>query len=194
MTHEIARPRAQRVDARTNAQRIIDVAAVELAAGRSPSLEEIAAKAELGVATLYRHFPNRESLVAAATHAVFEEEIVPRLDAAQMIGSPRETLIDITLRIADLADGDGLSLTAELADDLLASYREPFGVLLRAAKAQGEIREDLEVEDIPHVLGMLVVGLSKPGMTHALRTRYLTLMFDALRPGHPGTLPPGDMP
>ena len=189
MTNEIARPRAQRVDARTNAQRIIDVAAVELAAGRSPSLEEIAAKAELGIATLYRHFPNRESLVAAATHAVFEEEIVPRLDAA-LLGSPRETLIDISLRIADLADGDGLTLTPELADDLLASYREPFGVLLRAAKAQGEIREDLEVEDIPHVLGMLVVGLSKPGMTHALRTRYLTLMFDALRPGHPGTLPP----
>jgi AcrR family transcriptional regulator len=185
-----ARPRAQRSDARTNAQRIIDAAAVELVAGRTTSLEVIAAKAEVGVATLYRHFPNRESLVTAASHAVFEEEILPRLDAAQALAAPRDAFIDITMRIVELTGGEGgLPLTAELADDLLASYHEPFDVLLRAAKEQGQIREDLEVEDIPHVLGMLVVGLSKPGMTPALRMRYLTLVFDALRPGHSGTLP-----
>ena len=71
------RPRAQRIDARSNAQRIVNVARAAFVAGKSPSLEEIAAAADVGVATLYRHFPNREALVRAAYHAIFDDEIIP---------------------------------------------------------------------------------------------------------------------
>ena len=46
------------------------------------------------------------------------------------------------------------------------------------------------IEDVPHILGMLVVGLAAPSLDAASRARYLALMFDAFKPGHAGELPP----
>ena len=43
---------------------------------------------------------------------------------------------------------------------------------------------------MPHILGMLVVGLATPSLDEASRARYLALMFDALKPGNTGELPP----
>jgi AcrR family transcriptional regulator len=62
-----ARPvRKARVDAARNRQRLLETAkAVFAKKGASASLEEIARAAQVGIGTLYRHFPARDALIEA---------------------------------------------------------------------------------------------------------------------------------
>lgn len=189
--HTVApRTRAQRVDARSNAQRIVAVARTAFLAGEAPSLEEIAATAGVGVATLYRHFPNREALVRAAYHAFFDDEIIPLLAPELALPAFRDTFIGVSVQVIGLLSQAPTSNLAELNHELVDEHIDVFAVLLKAAQEHGDIRTDIGIEDVPHILGMLVVGLSTPSLDAASRARYLALMFDALKPGNTGELPP----
>ena len=65
-------PRRARADATRNRERLLAAAkAVFSAGGAEASLEAVARKAELGVGTLYRHFPTREALY----EAVYRREV-----------------------------------------------------------------------------------------------------------------------
>jgi AcrR family transcriptional regulator len=184
------RPRAQRIDARDNAQRILDVARRAFLAGESPSLEDIASAAGVGVATLYRHFPNREALVRAVYHAVFDDMIIPQLAPDKVLPAFRHAFITISVQVIDLLSAAPTSNLAQLTSELVDEYIDLFGELQKEAQKHGDIRADLTVEDLPHILGMIVVGLASPSLNDAGRARYLALMFDALKPGHPDELPP----
>ena len=184
------RPRAQRIDARSNAQRIVNVARAAFVAGKTPSLEEIAAAADVGVATLYRHFPNRESLIRAAYHAAFKEEIVPLLAPDRMLPTFRDSYISVSVRALGLLSAAPTANLAELTRELVDEHIDLFAALQRGAQEEGYIRADLVVEDLPHIIGMLVVGLAAPGLDPQRRARYLALMFDAFKPGHTRELPP----
>ncbi len=185
-----ARARAQRVDARSNAERIVKVARGAFLSGASPSLEEIAATADVGVATLYRHFPNREALTRAAYHAIFDEEIIPQLAPAAVLPAFRDAFIGVSVRVIELLSAAPTSDLAELTAELIQDHIDVFAALLEGAQQQGDIRTDLTIDDVPHILGMLVVGLATPSLDEASRARYLALMFDALKPGNTGELPP----
>jgi AcrR family transcriptional regulator len=157
------------------------------------SLEEVAGEAGVGIATLYRHFPNREALTRAVFRLVLDEEVAPMVAAISREEPPRRAFMLIAERLLDLIDRErGLisSLTnfAVLAEELLTEFVEPFGVLLRTAQESGDIRDDLVPDDIPRVLQMLVLGL--PTTPPPLRRRYISLMFDAFTPGNPEPLPP----
>ena len=59
--------RPLRADAQRNRDKLLAVATVAFAAeGEDVALETIAARAGVGIGTLYRHFPNRDALVVAA--------------------------------------------------------------------------------------------------------------------------------
>src|SRR5881227_4211250 len=58
--------RPKRADARRNRARVLAAAREAFAeGGESTALEGIARRAGVGIGTLYRHFPNRQSLVEA---------------------------------------------------------------------------------------------------------------------------------
>src|SRR5215469_7281034 len=60
------RPRRPRADAERNRARLLDAARAAFASGPEPvTLEQIARDADVGIGTLYRHFPTREALVEA---------------------------------------------------------------------------------------------------------------------------------
>src|SRR5207244_3919120 len=68
-----------RADAARNRKQLLEVATrVFAAADAEPSLREIARAAGVGIATLYRHFPNREALVAA----VYADQVVRLTEGA----------------------------------------------------------------------------------------------------------------
>jgi AcrR family transcriptional regulator len=186
----LVRPRAQRIDARSNAERIVKVARAAFTAGESPSLEEIAVSAGVGIATLYRHFPNREALVRAAYHAIYEDEVVPQLSPEKFLPTLRHSFITISVQVIDLLRTAPTTNLAELTAELIEEHLAVFGALLDGARQEGLVRPDLEIEDLPHIIGMIVVGLASPRLDDAHRARYLSLMFDALTPGSNNTLPP----
>lgn len=66
-----------RADVLRNREAILDAAVDVLAADPSASLSEVAGRAGLGRATLYRHFPNRDALRLA-----IREEALARAEAA----------------------------------------------------------------------------------------------------------------
>jgi AcrR family transcriptional regulator len=182
--------RAQRIDARTNAQRIVSVARSAFLAGEAPSLEEIAANAEVGVATLYRHFPNREALVRAAYHAIFEDQVIPLLAPELVLPAFRDVFIDVSVQVIGMLSAAPTANLTELNSELVQEHLEVIAVLLQAAQEHGDIRADIGTDDIPHILNLLVVGLSDPRLDAQSRARYLALVYDALKPGNTGELPP----
>jgi len=72
-----------RADARRNRERILRTAMRHFSAhGIDTSLDEIAREAQVGAGTLYRHFPSREALLAAALHGR-QEELLARAEKAR---------------------------------------------------------------------------------------------------------------
>jgi AcrR family transcriptional regulator len=75
--------RRPRTDAQRNRTHILDVAARHFAEhGVEGSMDAIARRAGVGAGTLYRHFPNRDALLAALLRAR-DEELVARRDAIE---------------------------------------------------------------------------------------------------------------
>lgn len=65
-----------RADARRNRERLLD-AAIELIleVGGEPSRDALAARAGVGIGTLYRHFPDQQSLLMAVIRCALERSI-----------------------------------------------------------------------------------------------------------------------
>ena len=83
-----------RADAKRNRDRIVEVARdIFRAQGYDASLDEIAKQAGVGAGTLYRHFPNRESLVDAVMQSWLDrvDDTVGKALARE--GSNRDVLV-----------------------------------------------------------------------------------------------------
>ncbi|MFJ9562323.1 TetR/AcrR family transcriptional regulator [Streptomyces fuscichromogenes] len=191
-THDRA-PR-RRVDARSSVERITAAGRTVLGRGEG-SLEQIAAEAGVGIATLYRHFPNREAVVRAVLDDILETDLLPLIDGAADAPDTRQALKDIATRLLDLITEERGLVTfasnfADVAVDVLQHLSASLHPLLVRGQQAGEIRSDLTAEDIPHFLVMAVAGLALPGTAPSLRARFIALLFDALDPAGATPLPP----
>lgn len=75
----------------------------------------------------------------------------------------------------DLAE-EAVGVVGDQANRLMAR-------LVRRVEAAGAVRADLHVNDLPMLFEqMAAVRVPDAARTSALRRRYLTLLFDALRP------------
>ncbi|MEU9448995.1 TetR/AcrR family transcriptional regulator [Streptomyces sp. NPDC048277] len=184
----------RRVDARSSVERITAAGRAVLGTAEG-SLDQIAAEAGVGIATLYRHFPNREALVRAVLDDILKTDLLPLIDRAADSPHPRRSLQDVATRLLDLiTEEKGLvtfvSNFTDVAVDALQRVSESLHPLLLRAQQQGEVREDLTAEDIPRFLVMAVAGLAIPGTPPSLRARFIALLFDSLNPANATPLPP----
>jgi AcrR family transcriptional regulator len=151
---------ALRVDAERNRQRIVAAAReafTEL--GLDVSMEEIARRAGVGIGTLYRRYPTRPDLVAAA----FEAKMTVYAEAAQQAladPDPWRGFCDYVERICAMqADDRGftnvLTMTFPTAKRFEADRDRAFADFVRLcerAKAAGKLRADFVAEDLPMFL------------------------------------------
>jgi AcrR family transcriptional regulator len=183
--------RPQRADARRNRQRLLE-AAVRAFAGEGPeaTLDAIAKDAGVGIGTLYRHFPTRESLVEAAY----------RNELAKLCGGVTELLEtmppDAALRAWMDNFIDYMTTKRGMADALravIASGGNPYahsrdsltgaiGTLLRAGAAAGTVRGDVEPGDVLASLSGISLTAGEPTQRAQAR-RLLDLLTDGLRYG-----------
>jgi AcrR family transcriptional regulator len=159
-----------------------------MSAGAEPSLREIAREAGVGIATLYRHFPTREALVAA----VYADQVSRLTEGAQELLTAL-TPVEALRRWMDLfgdwiATKEGMLSTllamiesdeiahAQTHADLIAAIED----MLRAGRATGELRSDVTAEDVAaHVIGIFTVA---PLPEHAARAdRLLGVLMHGLR-------------
>ncbi|AGL18632.1 regulatory protein TetR [Actinoplanes sp. N902-109] len=143
----------------------------------------------MGIATLYRHFPTREALVAA----VYADQVARLTEGAGQLRTSLTPALALR-RWMDLfgdwiATKDGMLSTllamieseqlphARTHTDLIAAIDD----LLRAGHATGELRTDVTAEDVAaHLIGIFTVA---PLPEHAARAdRLLNILMHGLRP------------
>ncbi|WP_244179018.1 TetR/AcrR family transcriptional regulator [Streptomyces rubellomurinus] len=183
-------PRAIRPDARRNRDRILVAAAALVAEqGTQASLRDVARRAEVGLGTLYRHFPTREDLLAALLGRRFEE-LAERADALAATAPPERALTDwlheFTLGAAAF-HGLPAALLAALHDPDSALHascdrmRTAGGRLLAAAQQGGLIRPDVTPVDL-FALANALSWIADQAPTLAERSDHLfDLVLDGLR-------------
>jgi AcrR family transcriptional regulator len=195
-----AQPRTpRRSDARDNRERILAVARVAFAAdGIDVPIREIARRAQVGVATLYRHFPTKEALLTAAfadqmtSCASIVEQGLAHDDPWRGFTSVVEKLMEVHARdrgfaraFTRLPAAAGLVAERDRALRLLLD-------LIRRAKDAGELRADFVLEDL--VLALMTnegIQAVPPERRAAASRRFAALMIQAFHTG-PGlaALPP----
>ena len=182
--------RGLRADAERNRAAILAVARDVFAEqGLEAPLEVIAARAGVGIATLYRRFPTREKLVAAA----LVEKITLYAQAAEQaleVRDPWAAFAGFVQRICDLQAcdrglGDLLSMTLP-ADEQIEQLRTAANgnviTLIERAKASGTLRDDFVGEDLLLLLiaTAAVIQVTRADAPDAWR-RFVALALDAFR-------------
>jgi AcrR family transcriptional regulator len=198
--------RRLRADAARNRDAIVAVARDVFAEqGLEAPLEAIAARAGVGIATLYRRFPTREKLVAAA----LVEKVADYVAAARQAlatPDPWDGFAGVVERICELQAGDrGLSdllsmtLSAdEQVEELRRTANDLLITVIDRAKAAGSLREDFVGEDLVLLLiaTAAVMDVTRADAPEAWR-RFVALALDSFStrgspswPGRPLPDPP----
>jgi AcrR family transcriptional regulator len=155
----LGRPREERAD------RAIVTATLELIAEhgvRDLRMDDIADRARVGKATIYRRHRSKDELVTAAVAALVSDIKVPD------VGSTRRDLLELMRSAVDVYSGsveaavmpgliDAMSRDAELAravrEGFLAGRRAALRAVLERGVERGDLRSDLDFELALDVLG-----------------------------------------
>jgi len=189
--------RRLRADAQRNHDRILAAAGDAFAEqGLEVSMEEIARRAGVGAATLYRRFPSKQELLRAILDARLRE-LEPQIAAAAAAADAWEGLLAGmgALLEAQARSMDFVQLLAQAGElsqfkrELGQRVFEPLGALFARAQDAGQVRRDLQPSEL-HILVRMVGTTAWGAAARPNWERYLTLLADALRTPAPSALPP----
>lgn len=179
-----------RADARRNYDRILVTAHdVFREQGTDASLEEIARRAEVGIGTLYRHFPVREDLLVAVMQSTFEKMHI-RANELMECDDPAAALEEYALYwLQHTAVYKGVA--AECMNRALES-NQPWATrchvcqddsqhLLARAQQAGTIRADVTHKDIWRLLNGLVLGLKDASVSQEQALTMFNVVMKGLR-------------
>jgi AcrR family transcriptional regulator len=178
--------RPKRADARRNYEKVLAAAREAFAeGGEATSLEEIARRAEVGIGTLYRHFPNRQALLEALYVNEVEElaRSAERLDGEdpwEALNGWFERLITYlaTKRALAAELTNYLAPDAPLFQTCRASLFASGEPLLKRAQDAGVVRRDVDFSDVLH----MVAGISKLPTADSKQVEHiLRVALDGLR-------------
>jgi AcrR family transcriptional regulator len=153
-----------RADAQRNYNHLLAVARTAIIEqGADASLRDIARRAEVGLATLYRHFPSREALLEALLRSTLDEltQTAADLEASTSPGEALASWLREAVAFLQSYNGVVSLMAAALADESSALHsscsnlRSAGGRLLQHAQAEGEARDDLEGIDLFALIGAL---------------------------------------
>jgi AcrR family transcriptional regulator len=189
-----------RADARRNLDRILSAARdAFVEQGPDAPLDGIARRAGVGIATLYRRFPERQALARAVALDLWARVVEETQRALAEEPDAFRALSRYMHRALDLRIGAVMPLVASdgpTDDELrLAAARSAESVqgLVAAAQAEGTLRPDVSSGDT----GLLLIRLSRPlpgpfprALDEALAHRHLGLLLDGLRAESAGAAGP----
>lgn len=180
----------KRADARRNQQTLLEAAgAAFVASGIDVPVRDIAARAGVGVGTIYRHFPTRADLVVAVYRHQVEAcaEAGPALLAGS--DSPYAALARwIDLFVDFLVTKHGLAEALQSDDAAFETLHTYFldrlvpvcAQLLETAAEAGEIRPDVKAYELMRGTGNLCIGANRDSRYDA--RRLVELLIAGLRP------------
>jgi AcrR family transcriptional regulator len=185
LENEIQLQRPKRADARRNREKLVAAArAVFTEDGTSAPLEDVAARAAVGIGTLYRHFPTRQALL----EAVYVDEVEAMARAAEDLSElpPWDALSQWLHQYVGFAAtkrvlNEALVEAAPDSDVLLSCRTLITGAgtaLIERAQRAGVVRADTNFSDVVRmVAGIAMVPTEDPEQ----KERLLDLALDGLR-------------
>ncbi|MGC4189799.1 MAG: helix-turn-helix domain-containing protein [Thermomicrobiales bacterium] len=200
MPSSFVTPPGGRADARRNRARLLEAARAEFReSGTAMQMEGVAARAGIGVGTIYRNFANKDELIAAV---IFEgirssREAVERIDPDMAPWDAFCTLMNVVAEhtIADQAFAHLIPAEMKRHAEMVAEverFNEAFGRIVARAHASGSLRPDLDASEI---LEMAVhLATTPPGFPVEMEDarqrvrRFIAVVLDGLRvPGPAGS-------
>jgi AcrR family transcriptional regulator len=188
-TLSITEARPLRADAQRNRDRLLEVAVRAFSHdGPDVSLESIANEAEVGIGTLYRHFPTRQALIEAAYRSQLARlcsrvpKLMQTLPADVALRTWMDRFIDYLATKRGMADAlrtviaSGGNPYAESRERLL----EAVGSLLKAGADQGALRRDIDPADVMTGISGVSLAAGAPEQREQAG-RLLDLLLDGLR-------------
>jgi AcrR family transcriptional regulator len=191
MMCRVPRPAARqtRSDALRNRERVLD-AATELVRrdGEKVPMAQIAEHAGVGIGTVYRHFPTREELLGALVHRSFGIAVENARAAADHPGTALEGVRQFFL--ATLRDRERFVLPLHGGPPVFtpetrkrqADVRTALRSLIERGQAAGELRPDLNPEDLIVATSLLSRPLPGTPDWDRLAHRQIDLMTHGLGP------------
>jgi AcrR family transcriptional regulator len=184
--------RKPRADAIRNRERVLEAAKAVFSQGEAgASLEAVARHAGVGIGTLYRHFPTREALY----EAVYRHEVEQLVELAKHLEeetAPVEALrrwlqAGVEFMATKKGMAAALAMAAHGSSELVAYSLDRLtgavGQLLQRAAAAGEIRADIDPEDLLRALVGMCYAHDRPGW-QAKVLRLVDVFIDGLRQQH----------
>lgn len=177
-----------RRDARRNRARILQAAQELFGDSSAVPMYEVARRAGVGQATLYRHFADRYALI----DAISQLEFAGLADlAAQQTDQPDGVIVllrDLAQRLARLR-GLAEVIRTESLDTTQGNRHDEVGALFRGplavGKAAGALRADLELDDVFRMISMIeaaVIDEQAPAKRGFAAQRAQELLVGGLRP------------
>jgi AcrR family transcriptional regulator len=150
--------RAETATERTSAA-ILDAAARVLSRRPDAAMADIADAAGVGRATLYRHFPTRESLLTGVADGAVTD-LVDAIDAARLDELPADRAI-ARLAAVFLRTGAKYAALAGLVDDCVDAdakhlVTDPLHALFDRGMRDGTLRNDLPQDALEEMYGALI--------------------------------------
>ncbi|MFE4758836.1 TetR/AcrR family transcriptional regulator [Streptomyces mirabilis] len=192
-------PRLRADAARNRAQVLTAARSAFRELGTAAPLDDIARRAGVNIATLYRRFPDRASLIRQVVLDAFDLVLqAARSALATAQQDPLAAIEGFLLRLVDERDMLVLPLIGgPVTDDpeameLQSQIAPVLDELLVLARARGVIRPDATAVDLitTGALACRPLPYLPAGQATALATRHVRIFLDGLRPGDSRPLPP----
>ncbi|MET7486622.1 helix-turn-helix domain-containing protein [Streptomyces sp. NPDC005538] len=182
--------RPLRRDAALNREKILRAAREVFGQhGLGVTLDDVARHAGVGVGTVYRRFPDKETLV----RALFEQDLGLRQESADRAlahPDPWQGFVDFLMEMAaDLAENRGLnevimlgSHSSEPMETVRGGMLPFLEALIRRAQESGDLRTEVTPSDIPVIVQMLSAASQfTQGRRPDIWRRYFEILLNGIR-------------
>ena len=186
-----------RADARRNREAVIGAAKKLFAdQGLDAQMPDVAKAAKVGVGTVYRHFPTKDDLIAALAVERFERLAEKAREGIEAEDPWQGLCAFIRFSAQIQADDRGLCEVMGSRPEVMNESAYAVGLddlcdkLVKRAQRSGDLRKDLEWEDIPMVVcGVGRITQVETGPGTGRWPRLVEVILDGLRAPGCGKLP-----
>lgn len=184
----------RRSEAARNDVQVLEAAReVFVTLGPAAAMSDVAARAGVGIGTLYRRYPNKTDLIRVVCTEAMRQSLTEAHSALEEEPDGWSALARFVRRSVCMGTGalNGLAGTFDVTDDMVDLARQQQGVvdeIVDRARDEGGLREGVTAAELMVLVAHLSAG-GRVGNSREMRERFTEIMLDGLRASNTSSLP-----